>query len=174
MAKINLDKFKMGYFILWKNQGGVVGDLIEKHQKKIGFSSKASKYTHIDVSGGGPFVVCVAPPKIEVVSFLERYPEGVEFLVVKLKDRKYRGRKSAKVAFWASSNCNRKYDWFGVVKFKISWIFHKLQQFFCSENALWALQKEFPTAMDGLEPHKCMPAHFFDSEDFREVYSGKL
>lgn len=165
----------MGFFILWKNSGGFVGNQIEKHQLKMGFNKIDSKYTHIDVSGGGPFVVCVSPPKTVVLNIEERYAGGSEFIVVRYKDATYQARKRYKVAFWAASNCNTRYDWFGVFKFILKkWIFHKKDWFFCSENALWALKKEHPEALGSLLPYECMPAHFLDKAVFEIVYQDKL
>ena len=173
-TKINFNRFRMGHFILWQTQSGFVSDNITKHQLKMGFSEEASKYTHIDVSGGGPFVVCVAPPKTEIVDIRERYPEGMKFAVVRYKNDAYKKKKRYKVAFWASSNCNRKYDWFGVLKFKLkNFIYHKKNMFFCSENALWALQKGFPNVFGGMKPHECMPADFLNKKYFEIIYEGE-
>ena len=112
---INLDALRMGYFILYRNEGGLFGNLIEKQQKKKG-----------------------------------RY----------------------KIAFWAASNCNLGYDWFGILKFKLKFMFHQKRMFFCSENALWSLQKEFPGAL-GMKPEKCMPSRFLRDE-FELVWEGEI
>ena len=168
---INLNKFKRGYFILWGNEGGVVGDNIEKEQLKRGYSARDSKFVHIDVSGGRELSVRVNPPKTKVVDIRKEYP-GRSYLVVAYKNYNDYARRD--VAFWASSNCNLKYDFLGVLKFKIPFLWHKSKLFFCSENALWALQKEYPEALNALNPHNCMPADFLNENFFEVVHGGRV
>ena len=167
---INLDKFRMGYFILWKNQGGFVGNGIEIHQKGCGFSAEESKWVHIDVSGGGQWAVRVNPPATKVVDIIKTYPER-HFKVVRFKDDEYEARLRYKVAFWAASNCNKKYDFMGILKMKIPFLWHRKDLFFCSENSLWSLQKEVPNAT-GKKPYNCMPADFLNPNYFEVVYEG--
>ena len=166
---MNLDKFKMGYFIVWKNEGGFIGNTIEKHQRSKGFSDEDSKWVHVDISGGGQWVVRANPPKIKVVDIRDAYP-GRHFKVVRYRDAEYEKRLRYKVAFWGSSNCNRKYDFMGILKMKLPFIWHNKGEFFCSENALWSLKKEFPSI--NMEPHQCMPADFLNLNCYEVVYEG--
>lgn len=170
---LDLNKFKMGYFILWMNEGGFVGNMIEKAQLDKGFSEEHSRLVHVDVSGGGPFSVRVNPPRTKAVDIRKTYP-GRRFIVVRYKSELYEKKSRYKVAFWAASNCNLKYDFWGIIKFKIPFIRHRLETFFCSENCLWSLQKELPGAFGGMEPHKCMPAHFMNPEFFEVVHGGRI
>jgi len=169
--KFNLDIPKMGYFLLTKHDSGLIGKLITKEQLKHGFSEEDSKYTHVEVLGGGAYSVRVAPPLTKVIDITKKY-KGRYIKIVKYNNENYEKKGRYKVAFWAASNCNKKYDWFGIFRFKMSWLFdHKERDFFCSENSLWALQKENPEAMEGLEPYKCMPAHFCS---FETVWEGTI
>jgi hypothetical protein len=125
--------------------------------------------------GGGQWSVCVAYPSTSVIDITKRY-KGRKVKIVKYKeysneptDALY--HKKYKVAFWAASHCNLKYDFRGVVGFVLNAVKHAKNLFFCSENCLWALQKEFPNALN-LEPEKCMPAHFADRKNFVTVWEG--
>ena len=160
MEKFNLDIPKMGYFLLTRHDSGWIGNQIEKEQLKRGFSPEDAKYTHVEVLGGGQDSIRVAPPLTSVIDITKKY-KGRYVKIVRYVNEDYEKKGRYKVAFWASSNCNKKYDWFGIFRFKLKWLFdHKERDFFCSELSLWALQKDYPDAMDGLEPYKCMPAHF--------------
>jgi len=166
----NLDIFKMGYFILYRNEGGFFGNAIEKTQKQK-FDAEYAKYTHIEVSGGGPWSVAVIPPKTKIVDITKKH-KGRYVKVVAFKAEDYK-IKRYKVAFWASSNCNLAYDWFGVARFKFNLLFHFLKKFFCSENTAWALYKEYPNAL-GIKPEDCMPAHFCNPNYFETIWEGKI
>lgn len=170
---IDLDKLKMGHFILWMNEGTFVGNTIRDAQLKKGFSKHDSEFVHIDVSGGGPFSVRVNPPKTKVVDIRKTYP-GRRFMVVRYNEATYEAKLRYKVAFWASSNCNLGYDFWGIVRFKIPFLWHKKYQYFCSENSLWALQKACPFAIPELKPEDCMPADFMNPRDFTPVYGGRV
>ena len=168
---INLDALRMGYFILYRNDGGLFGNLIEKQQKKKGSTPEDAKYTHIEVSGGGQWSVNVSPPKAKVVD-ITKVHKGRHIKVVRFKNDTYDKKGRYKVAFWAASNCNLGYDWFGILRFKLKFMFHQKRMFFCSENALWALQKEFIGAL-GMKPEKCMPSRFLRDE-FELVWEGEI
>lgn len=168
--KFNLDIPKMGYNLLVRHEAGFVGNQIYKEQIRRGFSKVNSRFTHVETLGGGPFSIRVAPPLTKVVDFTKRY-KGRYIRIVKYKDRGF-DAKRYKIAFWAASNCNKGYDWFGVLKFRLPFLFHKLTSYFCSENSLWAIQKEFPAAL-GIQPFQCMPAHY-TSKEFDVIWQGVL
>jgi len=174
MKTQELNEFKMGHFILWKGKGGFFTNRIRNHQKSIGLSDEASEYTHIDVSGGGPWVVRAMPPKIVCGDFSKIYGKGREYAVLSFKDSIWRRKKRYKTAFWAGTNVHQRYDILGIIKMKLPFVFHSKSAYFCSENALWALQKDYPKAMNGMKPYNCTPAHFFESKEFEVVKCGKL
>ena len=162
----------MGYFILVKNKGSWLGNSIERHQLKMKFAPEAACYTHVEVSGGGAYSVRVAPPKTKIINILKTY-NGRYIKIERFKNEDYERKGRYKVAFWAASHCNLAYDWFGVLRFKIKWLFHFARNYFCSENSLWALQKEFPRAL-GIKPKDCMPADFLNPKYFEIVWEGKI
>lgn len=170
--EFNLDIPRMGNFILFRHEKGWLGDLIYKTQKGHGFSDADSMYTHIGVSGGGQYMVDVKPPKTIVTDILiehkGRYVKIIEFIDPGYVIKRY------KIAFWAATLSNLAYDWWGVLKFRIGFLWHQKNQFFCSENACWALRKEFSWALREVEAHKCMPAHFLNKEFFRVTWEGYL
>lgn len=170
---LDLDKFRMGYFLVWKHKNDWVGKQVEKEQLKAGFDPSIACYTHVDVCGGGPYAVRTNPPKTKIIDIREQY-KGREFILVRYRNAEYETKKRYKVAFWSASHCNLTYDYFGVVRFKIKWLFHMLNWWFCSENGLFSLQKEFPQALDGMKPEDCMPAHFLVKSDFEIVMTGKI
>ncbi len=171
---IDLNRTKMGYFILYQNNGGWTGNGIEDKQIDSGFSRDKAKYVHVDVSCGGQYAVRVNPPRTQLIDVTKTYPKGRKFCVVRYKNDLYQKKRRYKVAVWAASHCNLRYDFFGVIKFRLPWLFHRKSLYFCSENTLWALQKEHPEALKGLKPHECMPAHFLDKKHFEVVYEDTI
>lgn len=169
MTEFNLDIFKMGHFILYRHDKGFVGDRIIKAQLDMGFNKEDSQYTHIDVSGGGPYAVRVNPPTSREVDIRKQYP-GKHVKVVCYLGDDY-STKRYKVAYKAATHCNIVYDFTGVLKFRIPFLPNSNRNYFCSENALWALQHEYKDAL-GIKPEKCMPAHFLDKQCFRVVWEG--
>ena len=168
----NLDTFRMGYFILYPSDGSKFGKAIERAQLKEGFTPKQAEITHIEVSLGGQHSVAVVPPFAKVVDITKQYP-GREVEVIRYKNHEYESRKRYKVAAWAASNCNLPYDIFGLIRFKLPFMFQCKRMFFCSENALWALQKDFKGALNGMAPEDCMPAHW-KSREFETVWRGRI
>jgi len=140
-------------------------------QNDLGLSKKATEYTHIDVCGGGQWAVRAVPPKIITVDIYKKY-QGREYLLLKYKHDDYDSKIRYKVAFWAATNVNVPYDILGVLKFRIPFIFHSRNAYFCSENGLWSLQKEIPSAFNSMKPYNCVPGHFYDSEEIEIVESG--
>lgn len=167
--KFDINKLRTGHFILYKNGGGLVGDAIEKHQLQSGMPKDRAKYIHIDVLGPRQYAIRVNPPRAKVVDVCKHY-RGSYACIVKYKAQDYDSRRQY-VAWWAVSNNHLKYDWMGVLKFKIGWIWHKKNLFFCSENAAWALKKEYPNAFKGLKSHQIMPGDFLGPQ-FEVVWDG--
>ena len=146
--------------------------MIEKQQKKDGFIEDHARFVHVEVSLGGSNSVNVAPPKTRIIDFREVHT-GRYLKIVRFKDNEYEVRKRYKVGVWGASLCNLPYDFMGVLKFKIPWLFHSKGLYFCSEAALSALQKEFPGAT-GIKPYQCMPAHFCLPKYFDCLWEGLI
>lgn len=153
----NLDIPKMGYFILYKHEKGFIGNCIRAKQLKAGFSEEDSQYTHIEVSGGGQESVCVAPPKTRVVDITKKY-KGRYVKIVKYNASDY-NTKRYKIAFWSATHCNLPYDFLGIAAFITKVFKHVRNWWFCAEDCLWCLQKQYVNAFE-IEPDKCMPARF--------------
>ena len=167
--ELPLNDFKMGYFILVKGRGWLARR-ITAHQLSLGYSRYQAQFTHVGVSGGGQYIVEVSYPKVRVVDIRERF-KGQEILLVKYIGKDY-DIKRYKVAFWAASHCNMRYDWLGILKFKLKIIWHWRDRDFCSENAAWALRKEYADALNMI-PHECMPARF-TGVDFEKIWEGRV
>jgi len=164
---IDLNRFRMGYFILFKSDGGFISKQIEKEQLKAGFVKDEACWTHIEICG-------VIAPKTKVVDFRKRH-KGRTIRLVRYKNGLYERKKRYKVAFWASSKCNLSYDWLGVLAFRFSWLFKQSKRlFFCVELALWSLQKECSRALGGIAPEHCYVADFARSKDIETVWEGKI
>jgi len=172
MEKFNLNIPKMGHFLLVKHEKGWLGDQIKNTQIKMGFKERDAIYTHVEVLGGGQHSVCVAPPCTSIIDFTKKYKNRY-VKIVRYKGDGYVIRRY-KVAFWAASHCNLKYDWRGVIAFIVTSLRDRFNKYFCSENSLWALQKEQPEALDGIKPEKCVPAHFTVDEFFAVVWEGYI
>lgn len=169
--EFNLDLFKMGHFILYRHEKGLIGNRIVKAQLDMGFSKEDAQYTHIDVSGGGPYAVRVNPPSSREVDIRKQYP-GKHIIVVKYLAVDYAINRY-KVAYKAATHCNIVYDFTGVLKFRIPFLPNFDGNYFCSENALWALQFDYEGAL-GIKPAKCMPAHFLNRQCFGKVWEGVI
>ena len=170
MMDLNIPK--MGYIILFKTDNSFFARLIEKEQIKRGLSPLQALWTHAGISGGGQWLVEVSPPQSRVVDIRERH-KGRYIKILCLKDAEYKDRKRYKIAFWAASLSNLKYDWFGILKFRLKWIFHFKSRFFCSENVAWAIEKEYPNAF-GMKSYKMMPGHFDNPKYTEVVWVGKI
>ena len=170
---INLDKFKTGDFILWANEGGFVGNTIEKHQLKAGYSEEDARFVHIDVSCGGPFSVRSNPPAIKMVDIREVY-KGREFVVMRYLESEANPRKWARVAMWALSKSNLPYPLWDILRMKLKFLPNNPFLFFCSELACWSLQKEFLYALNQIHPANCLPAEFRNVNFMTEVYRGRI
>lgn len=170
---MDLDKFRMGYFLLWIGGKDWVSRKIKAHQKQMGLSKQACRYTHIDICGGGQWAVRAVPPRIKMVDIREAY-KGREYALCRYIHNEYETRLRYKVAFWAATNVNMPYDILGLLRFKLPFLFHSKKFFFCSENALWSLRKEVTEAFGSLENHNCVPGHFFDSSEIEVIERGVM
>lgn len=172
LLSLNLDEFKMGDFILWENTGGL-GNLIRDHQLKMGYTPEQARYVHIDVAGGGQWAVRVSPPFTKVVDIRNTY-KNRNFILMRLNAAEENPRDWAQIAFWAASNCNRPYSFWDLLRFKLPFLPNNPLMFFCSENACWATQKEFPGTFNYLHPSNCPPAEFFNPNFLYEVCRGTI
>ena len=82
--------------------------------------------------------------------------------------------KRYKIAYFSASLNNSPYDIKGILSFVFKWIKQNARLWFCSEGACWAYQKAFPEFLNGIEPSKCMPAHFWASPELEVVWEGVL
>ena len=167
-----LDKFRMGYFILYKNAGDFFGNGIEKRQLAAGFSPENSKYVHIEVSGGENHAINISPPVSKLIE-IDKVHKGRQARLVRYKNAIYEDRIRYKVAYFSATLCNKGYDVSGILAFLFKWIKQNNRLYFCSEGATWALQKCFPEALGKL-PEKCMPADFTNPEYFEIVWEGEI
>jgi len=166
---IPLDLFRMGYFILYKNTGGIFGNSIVKKQLASGFNLESAQFTHIEVSGGEIHSVDISPPVSKLVKITEEH-KGEFCRVVRFKNEDYEKALRYKVAYFSATLCNKGYDVRGILAFLFKWIKQNNRLYFCSEGALWALQMVFLGVL-GIKPSDCMPARFLGAE-FEEVWSG--
>lgn len=168
----NLDDFRMGYVILYRNTGGKFGDNIVRKQIEMGFSQDQAKYTHVETSGGGRHSVNIAPPISKLVDITQKH-KGREIRLVRYKNDDYEKKGRYKVAYFSATLNNTGYDIMGILRFAFKWIKAQNRLWFCSEGSCWALQKEYPQALQGMKPSECVPAHFTSSE-FETVFEGKI
>lgn len=180
-GKFDLDNMKMGHIMLVRRERDdrLFGYQIYNQQKAVGFIEPHAHYTHVEVLGGGPYSVRVAPPKTKVIDIREVYP-GRYVKVVKHKAPDY-NVKRYKVALWAATHCNLPYDFKGIIRFKAEkipfinrFIDHSKNTFFCSESVLTALQKEYPKVLKEVDPHECYPAAFLMPQYFEVVWEGYI
>lgn len=172
MTQEILDKFRMGYFILYKNTGGLFGDAIVKKQLAAGFMPDDAQFVHVEVSGGESYSVDISPPVSKLVKITEAH-KGEYCRVVRFKNDYYEKALRYKVAYFSATLCNKGYDVQGILAFLFKWIKQNNRLYFCSEGAVWALQMVFPGVL-GITPDKAMPVHFTMQSDFEVVWEGKI
>lgn len=167
--KFDLDLLKIGHFILFDGTGFYADGIVAK-QLSAGFTPDQARFNHIEVSCGGPNSLTVMPfQPIHIIDLQEKH-KGKFIRVVKYKDKDYYCKRY-KVALWAVSKSNLKYDLIGIGSFLLKWLKQSVNRFFCSELACYALQIEYPEALQSLAPDKCMPAHF-TTEEFEVCWEG--
>lgn len=169
---MNLDKFKIGYVLLWKNNEDFLGNLIYKAQLKEGFSKEDAQWIHVDCCLGGASVLRINPPRATLVEDIRKYYKGRSYKLLRYNDLDYELRQRYKVAIWSATNCNKAYDYLGVLKFKLAWLWHSKSNPFCSEGMVEAFQKEIPAFMYGMKPYRVMPAHFSHYDKMEVVDEG--
>lgn len=172
MSKFNLNRFKMGYIILYKPNGGKFGNLIVKKQLSRGFVPEHACYTHVEISGGGKHSINISPPISKLIVITKKH-KGRYIRIMRYKNDRYEKKGRYKVAYFSATLCNKKYDIRGILSFLFKWVKQNNRLYFCSEGALWALQQEFPFAL-ATTPDKCMPAHFCLPRYFETVWEGQI
>ena len=171
MNQETLDKFRMGYVILYKNDGSLFGNAIEKKQLLAGFKYPAFKCIHTEISGGEKHAINISPPISKLVDITQVHKGRYAYLL-RYKNEEYEKALRYKVAYFSASLNNLGYDIPGILHFIFKWIKSNNRLVFCSEGAAQALQKVFPNALSGMQPDTCMPAHFLNSNEFEEVWAG--
>jgi hypothetical protein len=179
MQPLNEDVPKMGYIACYLNREkpDIFGRGIEKEQLKRGLSPLASRYSHVEILGGGYNSVRVAPPTTQILDDFPKFYKGRYVCIRKFRNSQaYDERLRYKIAFWSATKCNLGYDWFGIAHFLLGKLCTgSKNKMFCSENTLWAFRKEIPFALKNVDkPGDCMPGHFIDSDEFETVWEGTL
>ena len=172
MKEFNLSIPRMGYFLVYRSKGGFFSNLIVKKQLKAGFSIKASKASHVEVSGGGADSINISPPKSKRIKITKTH-KGRYVYIVKYKADDYDTHGRYKVAYFSATLNNTGYDLLGILRFVFKWIKQSNRLFFCSEGCLWSLRKQYPWALD-VEPKDAMPAHFMDEKYFKIIWEGVI
>lgn len=167
---MNLNAFKMGYVLAYKNTGSLLNRMIVKRQIEAGFKPKEAIYTHIEVSGGGRHSININPPISKLID-ITKVHKGREVAILRFKGKDF-DAKRYKVAYFSAALCsNRIYDFSGILSFIFKWITHNNRLYFCSEGALAAYKMVYPRCMP-IPAEKCMPAHFIGSKQFEKVWEG--
>ena len=169
---LNLSLFKMGYIILYKNDKSIFGNLIVNKQLAAGFNPRDSEVTHVEISGGEKHSINISPPLSKLVDISQVHKERYIYLL-RYKNEEYEKALRYKVAYFSATLCNKGYDIPGILSFLFKRIKQSRRLWFCSEGALWALQMGCKENILGIDPDRCMPAHFFGDE-FEVVWEGKI
>jgi len=171
-TKLDLDIPRMGYFLVYKSEGSFFSKQIVKKQLKAGFTPKQASVSHVEVSGGGPNSINTSPPKSKLINITETH-KGRYVYIMKYKDEAYDIHGRYKVAYFSATLNNVGYDILGALRFVFKWIKQNNRLFFCSEGALWSLQKQYANALK-IEPKDAMPAHFMDETYFECIWKGVI
>lgn len=192
--RFNLDIPRMGYFLVYKNQGGFFGNRIVNAQKDEGFSQEDAEFVHVEPSLGGQYSINARIPFSKPIDITEVH-EGRYVKIVRPRLPQYDLRRY-KVAVWCATRCNIPYGIFGVLWFKMKGIFKK-NVFsaigdFCSELSAFGIWREYgynedlPTVVNlytqmipgeqflPKKPNETMPADFLNPKYFEVVWEGFL
>lgn len=183
MDRITLDDLKMGHFCLFRYDreklrlpfANFFSERIYKHQLGMGFTDEQARYTHVEILGGGPYSLKIAPPKSSAIDDFDVHYQGRHVKILTLNSEKYpeyEEKYRYKIAYFYARLANLPYDKRGILSFWFKFIKEDFRYFFCSEACSWAAQKQFPDFMDGLDPSKVVPALFLVSEDLVPYKEG--
>lgn len=171
-----LDKFKMGYVILYKNAGDLFGNAIVKRQLAAGFSPHDAQVVHVEISGGGKHSINISPPLSKLVDITQAHKGRYAYLL-RYKNEEYEKGLRYKVAYFSAALCsNKPYDIGGIlafISFLAKWFKQDNRLYFCSEGCACAFSMVFPKIFGDLPTDKTMPAHFFGTE-FKIVWEGVI
>ena len=179
-----LNKFKIGYILVYKSKGGFFSDQIEKAQSKEGFPEEDSKYTHVELSLGGPYSVGALIPKVKIVDDIRDEHKGRYVKLVRPKISDY-GRKRKNIAIHSLKRVNKVYGFTGVTWFLLKKIvkrniFSAIGDF-CAELVGYSLWKEYieskKKTYEEVLPklyNQLYPADFLNSDYFETVWEGYL
>ena len=176
MDKFNLDIPRMGYIIAVKipDKPDWISKGIYKEQIEREFSEEEASFVHVVISGGGPDIVNIQPPKARLRNLIQAY-SGRYIKILRIKNNAdYEKRARYKIGYFAATLCDKPYDIFGVLRFKLGLFFGFSNAYFCSEGSLWAIRKERPYFMKRLKEYDCMPAHFIKSDELETVWEGVI
>src|SRR3990167_29591 len=157
---LKIADLKTGYVMAWENDGSKWGNLIRKHQVSRGIPAPYSDFMHTDVLGRRDTIVQIQPPKAKLCKILDTYKKGRRCIMLRYTALDFEQRRRD-VAWWAASLNGRPYDLLGIAKFKIPFMWHEKNGFFCSEGVLWAYRQEYPDLLPRINAHDFMPGQFF-------------
>lgn len=163
---------KIGDVLVYKKHPNdkLFGPQIIREQKRRGFSIDARQFTHVELSSGDYHSVNIAPPKARLVDITQAHKGRIVRVMrprIYATDSTDRLRLKSVLVYNALS-ANQLYDWKGIIKFKIPFMFHSAKEFFCSEGTLTAIQMFFPF-LPNLKPHNAFPAHFTDVNQLEPI-----
>lgn len=171
MIPFDLDLFKMGYFILYRNDGSLFGNAIAKRQLVAGIPADNAGYTHIEVSGGEKHSINISPPVSKLIDITKTH-KGRHIRLVKFKGYNEDGKRY-KVAYFSATLCNKSYDFAGILAFVFKWVKQSNRLYFCSEGVAWAFSMVFPDVL-GKKPEEIMPGHFLNPNHFEIIWEGEI
>lgn len=171
IKEFDLNRFKMGYVLAYKSNGSFFSEMIVNKQYQEGYPLKQSQIVHIEISGGRRHSINIAPPISKLVDITKKH-KGQYVYLLKYKNKHYEEKGRYKVAYFSATLCNRGYDIPGILRFLFKWIKQSNRLWFCSEGALWSLQKVYPETLNGSDPSQCMPADFLNNKWFNITWEG--
>ena len=172
MKEFSLDLFKMGYVILYKNEGGLFGNAIVAKQISAGFSKEDAQFCHSEISGGGKHAVNISPPLAKLVDITQAH-KGRYIRLIRFNNQDYQLKGRYKVAYFSASLNNTGYDIRGIFRFLFKWIGHGNRLWFCSEGCAQSFKMVYQDINGGLSPVNWMPAEF-TKPIFQLVWEGLI
>lgn len=176
MTKFNLDIPKQGHIIAFKYEKfNLFGEAIYRQQLKVGFKKDEARYTHVEISSGGPYSMRIMPPQARLIKDLHIRYKGCYVKFLRYRDKDFDKNVRYKISSIHNGlAANLRYDWLGVLAFIIPGMGNFKGRPFCSEAVVEAYQIFYPYLFGALPPSGVYPANFVADKEFEVYWKGQI
>lgn len=170
-GKFNSGLLQTGMIIAYQSRDNSwFSKQIVQTQLDMGYSVYESAFTHTEPILNDGQTLDAAFPKLNIVDPVKQHKGRYAVILEFISEDYCLGRFDVALNSLKLSYDHRGYDWFGVLKFKTKWMFHKVNEYFCSEISLASIEKRYPGSFANI--YKIPPAGVVASKKFRLKWAG--